>query len=66
MVSLFLVWGGCLCLPKLCALKVMLHKRLEEYQGSALEQALGHFGKWSGETSLHCSYVKVSWTESGL
>ena len=46
MANLFLV-RGCLCLPKLCALKVMLQKRLEEYQESVWEQALGHSGQRS-------------------
>lgn len=51
MVSLFLV-RGCLCLPKLCALKVMLHKRLEEYQESVWEHALGHSGQPSVDLSM--------------
>lgn len=40
MASLFLV-RGCLCLPILCALKVMLHKRRGEYQESVWEQVMG-------------------------
>lgn len=46
MARLFLV-RGCMCLPKLCALKVMLHKRLEEDQECVWEQTLGHVGQWT-------------------
>ena len=58
MASLFLV-RGCLCLPKLCALKVMLHERPEEYQGSVLEQVLGHFEQQSMYSSMDHGYITL-------
>lgn len=56
MASLFLI-RGCLCLPKLCALKVMRHKRLEEYQECVWEQALGHFRQRRIDSSMHRRYI---------
>lgn len=57
MANLFLV-RGCLCLPKLCALKVMLQKRLEEYQESVWDKFWVTLGSGA---SMYRSYIKPSW-----